>query len=89
MSRMCVSAPSLEAVQRLIDIELPQLMQHDSLTHLILRIAHLGGTPTPRMDEPPPARMSLQQKHPFTTNLQIHSGSLTHRRSKCVMWRAR
>jgi len=84
---MCVSAPSLEAVQWLIDIELPQLMQHDSLMHLIPGIAHLGGTPS--MYEPPPTHMSLQQKQPFTTNLQAHSGSLTHQRSKCVMWRAR
>jgi pre-mRNA-splicing factor CDC5/CEF1 len=48
------SAPENEqdAVQRLIDIELAQLMQHDSLVHPIPGTAHPGGTPS--MYSPPP-----------------------------------
>jgi pre-mRNA-splicing factor CDC5/CEF1 len=41
-----------EAVQRLIDLELAQLMKHDSLAHLIPGTAHPGGTPSAY--EPPP-----------------------------------
>ncbi len=41
-----------EAVQRLIDLELAQLMKHDSLAHLIPGTAHPGGTPSTY--EPPP-----------------------------------
>jgi pre-mRNA-splicing factor CDC5/CEF1 len=41
-----------EAVQRLIDLELTQLMKHDSLAHLIPGTAHPGGTPSNY--EPPP-----------------------------------
>jgi len=41
-----------EAVQRLIDLELAQLMKHDSLTHSIPGTAHPGGTPSTY--EPPP-----------------------------------
>ncbi|KAI9510380.1 pre-mRNA splicing factor component-domain-containing protein [Russula earlei] len=41
-----------EAVQRLIDVELAHLMQHDSLTHPIPGTAHPGGTPSTY--EPPP-----------------------------------
>jgi len=33
-----------QAVQQLIDIERPQLMQHDSFVHPIPGTAHLGGT---------------------------------------------
>lgn len=35
-----------EAVQRLIDLELAQLMKHDSLVHSIPGTAHPGGTPS-------------------------------------------
>lgn len=41
-----------EAVQRLIDLELAQLMKHDSLAHSIPGTAHPGGTPSTY--EPPP-----------------------------------
>ena len=41
-----------EAVQRLVDLELAQLMKHDSLAHLIPGTAHPGGTPSTY--EPPP-----------------------------------
>ena len=41
-----------EAVQRLIDLELAQLMKHDSVAHLIPGTAHPGGTPSTY--EPPP-----------------------------------
>ncbi|KAI0003313.1 Cc.Cdc5 protein [Russula compacta] len=41
-----------EAVQRLIDLELAHLMQHDSLVHSIPGTAHPGGTPSSY--EPPP-----------------------------------
>jgi len=41
-----------EAVQRLIDRELAQLMTHDSLAHSIPGTAHPGGTPSTY--EPPP-----------------------------------
>ncbi len=41
-----------EAVQRLIDLEVTQLMKHDSLAHSIPGTAHPGGTPSTY--EPPP-----------------------------------
>ncbi|KAH9999036.1 pre-mRNA splicing factor component-domain-containing protein [Russula vinacea] len=41
-----------EAAQRLIDLELAQLMRHDSLAHSIPGTAHPGGTPSTY--EPPP-----------------------------------
>jgi pre-mRNA-splicing factor CDC5/CEF1 len=41
-----------EAVQRLVDHELAQLLKHDSLAHLIPGTAHPGGTPSTY--EPPP-----------------------------------
>ncbi len=41
-----------EAVRRLIDFELTQLMKHDSLAHSIPGTAHPGGTPSTY--EPPP-----------------------------------
>ncbi|KAI0253901.1 pre-mRNA splicing factor component-domain-containing protein [Lactifluus subvellereus] len=49
-----VPAPETEqeATQRLVDVELVRLMQHDSLQHPIPGTAHPGGTPSTY--EPPP-----------------------------------
>ena len=52
LSLVPVAESEQEAVQRLVDLELAQLMKHDSLAHSIPGTAHPGGTPSTY--EPPP-----------------------------------
>jgi pre-mRNA-splicing factor CDC5/CEF1 len=52
LSLVPVPESEQEAVQRLVDLELAQLMKHDSLAHSIPGTAHPGGTPSTY--EPPP-----------------------------------